>query len=436
MSPQVFRHRSRRMAVAKSIQWWEVVAPICLLVTWILAVEFGKQKQVMTRLTENQIRRNDQLVQSFVRTYNEVPRSFLELRLFAIVSKKNLETHDAWGSRLEYLRLGRINYTIRSFGADGTQNTLDTDLDPGVFRWGQLIAKGLQYDFQSKNESERPSVVLFAGLDDVDRRWHAKLFLDPKDGTRQLLVRSRVKQNLYMLAPHDGIEEFLFLPEGQKIIFTASGSKRYKDGLWIWDLVTDQCFNVLEFTSYFGGLSVSKQERPLALALGAIVRDPDLKTFTVSSYIADRRGSSVKLEDFFSTKYLHKFVFFDGVLKDHVMPNVDSPNQKVLFDMDWIYDSTVLQKGEGASVQKAWQNLPRDGDYEVAMEKWQQFTTTYSNVALTPYAVLAQALFLSDAAKHSGTSQEARVLKGFSVELFNALPRMVSAPQWMREIDW
>jgi hypothetical protein len=414
--------------LTKRLSW--LVAPWVIFLIWALLTEYVYSHAILRRTTEDRIRYNDQLIQTYTRKFGEVPSSLTELRLFAKSLNKVFQPSDAWGGRLEYLRLGRINYTMRSFGEDGVQNTLKSSPDPGVFRWGQMVKDGLVYDYDAGRHQIRPSVVLFAGADDQERRWHAKLFLDAATGLRRILVRSRSIMNLYMLAPHDGIEEFLFLPGGRYIVFSASGSSRYSDGLWIWDLESDSCANLLEFSRTFGSINPAKHAQALFVALANVTisdQGPIVSAFIVPTPTVERDP-----HDFFHPKNLHQFVIKDGEVTSHLLPDQKTALQKSFFDYEWMGSSTIASKGTGSGVQRVWQQLPRAGAWDEAMTAWQDFASTHSSSPLAPYAVWSLALFYFDAAKESRDSKESEVLKGYGRELSVGLSRMPAAPGWLK----
>src|SRR5690606_25626704 len=81
-------------------------------------------------------------------------------------------------------------------------------------------------------------------------KWNAQIFVDQFTIKRQLLVRSRTREDLFMIAPHDLVEEFLWLPEIDQVIYTGSASNRYKDGVYLWDLNSN---DVTDLTLGFSG---------------------------------------------------------------------------------------------------------------------------------------------------------------------------------------
>lgn len=400
---------------------------------WICLGEFARNSNFLRISTESVIRTNDHLIQSYVRKYGEAPPSLNELRLYGHVRGKFYQGFDAWGGRFEYLRLGRINYTLRSFGADGTQNRFESEPDPGIFRWGQMVAQGLQYDAEAGKREVRPSVILFAGADSDSRQWNAKLFLDQSSGARRLLVRSRKILNLYMLAPHDGIEEFLWLPgSDDRIVFTASGSARYADGVWIWDLKTDQSWNLLQFDEREKDLSPAHNSLGLYVALSRVEggEHPVIEAFVAPSTIMPLDPSW-----FFHPVNLHTFKLMGGEHFEHMRPVAGAENAKTLFSYSWMDRVTIKAGGDGDALQRAWLKLPRNGSWEKAMTGWQDYAAAHSQSPLAAYAIWSLAMFYHDASVDQQTPpKEAAVLHGYGVELSGVLTRMVAAPGWMRAV--
>lgn len=409
-----------------------LILPWFVAVAWISLGEFSHNSAVLRRTTEEMMRNNDVLIQAYARKYGQAPPSLNELRLYARLRGKNYAGVDSWGGRFEYLRLGRVNYTLRSFGEDGVQNTEFTDPDPGIFRWGQMVKTGLQYDFDSGVQQARPSVLLFAGADDMRRKWHAKLFLDSATGSRRLLVRNKKILNLYMLAPHDGIEEFLWLPDGERLVFTASGSARYGDGLWIWDLKTDRAWNLMELEKNTAGFSPTNRAKKLHLALSHVVAGAQPR---VGVFIAPASLMAMQPSWFFHPQNLHTYEILEGEKFEHIYPRDDLEQEKTLFDYEWMGQSTVAFGGHGSGMQRAWLRLPRSGNWETAMGVWQDYAATHAQSPLAAYAVWSLALFYRDAQlEASDRPKEAAVLQGYSMELYVALSQMLSAPGWMRAV--
>lgn len=418
------------MLMSRKTLLYGPVAALCATIVWIVASEVHLDVRNRLAATNALIRGNDKLVQNHVRAWGEAPESLNELRLFARQTASRYGAFDAWGERIEYLRLGKVNYTIRSFGADGVQNRPGEEPDPGVFRWGPMEEHGLRYNLDDAAMQSRPSVVLFAGADDASGKWHAKLFVDPKSGVKRLLVRRRDDQNFFMLAPHDGVEEFLWVPGQNKIVFTASQSARYADGVYLWDLNSDEALNLLTVDAGASALDPGNKQQGFHVAMSTMraSNPPSVAVFAMPS-----RESLLDPSRFFHPSNLHVYTLGEKIT--HVAPDTDAANKPTLYDLSFLGTATVNAGGQGSALQKAWLRLPMGGEWEKAILAWQDFASRHGKTQLAPYAVWGLANFYSDAAKRAGiSSKDGQIFKSYSVELGRALSNMVVAPGYARAI--
>jgi hypothetical protein len=409
---------------------WGPLAAICMVALWIIAVE----KKVILRdpvaATSALILANDGIIQNHLRAWGELPDSLNDLRLFARQNSDRYSSFDIWGERLEYLRLGDGLYTIRSFGADGIQNRPGTPVNPGVAHLGPMVEKGLTYNPREGVAHPRPAVVLYAGADDSAGKWHAQIYFDPRSGAKRLLVRSHANGDLFMVAPHDGVEEFLWFPDEERIVFSASHSDRYEDGLFVWDLKSDESYNLFSLgTEESDGPTGNRQTtRHVALAYVTATTPVEVGVFTAPSTIL-----RLDPKAFFNRKNLHVFVM-DKKIK-HIKPAENAAQSSTLHDKEFLGSLTLAEGGGGNSLQKAWLALPMGGDWEKSMLAWQEFATQHGKTQLGPYAVLGLAMFYAEAAKVAGvSSKDGKIFSSFSVELGNSLSTMVAAPSYVRAI--
>ena len=401
-----------------------------LAVLWFLAIEFKTPIIRGRTTTMDLVRATDRLVQKHVREFGDTPQTYTELRLYALARGESYSAYDVWGERLEYLRLGKVNYFLRSFGRDGLQNRPQSSPDIGVYHWGQMAQRGLRYDDINGAMHARPSVVLFAGADNSSGTWHARIFVDPTTGNRRLLVRSREHNNLFMLAPHDYVEEFLWIPGQDKIAFTASQSQRYSDGLYIWDLRTDEASNLFSLDPDVNDLDPGSKQRRLYVAMSAVRNSnpPSVAVFAMASndFILDPHK-------FFHPSNLHVFSLGERVI--HTKPRTNLKTRGDLYDLDFLGTVTLSQGGEGTPLQQAWLSLPLGGDWEKGVISWQNFAAQYSKSQLAPYAIWGLAMLYDDAAKREGRSSRAgQILASYGVELGAAMTKLIVAPSYIRAI--
>jgi hypothetical protein len=406
------------------------LAPALFAALWIVSIERKWMLRDPYVATNALIASNDRLVQNYVRSYGEAPESLNDLRLYARYTANRYAAFDVWGQRLEYLHLGKVNYTIRSFGDDGIQNHAGQEADPGVFRWGPSEPHGLTYDDANGSKQHRPSVVLFAGADDSTGTWNAKLFVDPITGSRRLLVRRHDSNRFFMLASHDGVEEFLWIPGQQKIVFTASQSVRYSDGAYIWDLTTDESYNLFTLDGDKSDLDPGNKQKNLYLALSYVKSGVHPE---VGIYATLSNSQLLDPAAFFHEQNLHVFTLGDHVT--HVVPKKLTVIKPSDYSVEFLGTGTLQPGGEGSSLQKAWLQLPMGGDWEKAVLSWQEFAEHHNKTQLAPYAIWGIAMFYSEASKAAGVeSKNGQIFRSYGIELGRALSSMPVAPGYIRAI--
>ncbi len=409
---------------------WGALLPVILAVLWISAIAFKAPIIRGRTMTMDLIRSTDNLIQQHVRQFGDTPHSYTELRLYALERNGTYSAYDVWGERLEYLRLGKVNYLLRSFGLDGVQNRPKYSPDIGVYHWGQMAQRGLQYDEKNGVMHARPSVVLFAGADSSSGAWHARIFVDPMTGNRRLLVRSREYNNFFMLAPHDFVEEFLWIPGQDKIAFTASQSNRYSDGLYIWDLNKDEASNLFSLDPEINDLDPGAKQRRLYVAMSSVSASnpPTVAVFALAS-----NDFVLNPHKFFHPSNLHIFTL--GEQLTHSKPKVAPKLKGDLYNLDFLGTVTVAPGGEGLPIQQAWLSLPLGGDWEKGVMAWQSFAAQHTKSQLAPYAIWGLSMLYDDAAKREGrASRTGQILASYGVELGTAMTKLIVAPSYIRGI--
>src|SRR5690606_20986824 len=160
--------------------------------------------------------------------------------------------------------------------------------------------------------------ALLAGAEAPGRKWRAEVFLDTDTGQRTLFVFGRATPSKVMIAPHDRIEEFLWLPDGLRIIFTATGSSRYGDGIYLWNLIDDSVENLAQTLLQEALPTPTRSELQLWLSIAGInVNGP-----TAYIYAAPRvPGGSLDPADFFNKSRLTAIRLPEGKKKARLVPS-------------------------------------------------------------------------------------------------------------------
>ncbi len=378
-------------------------------------------------------------LRGFLEKNKQTPSDLNVLRAYAKAERKPFTAYDAYGARLDYVRLGEERYILRSFGEDGVQNSLDSAPDLGIVHWGVRARTGLNYRYTSAPQLDIFPAVLLEGADSPNRQWLARLFIDPATRDRRLVVRHKSKSDLFMVAQHAGVEEFLWMPSGYQVVFTATGDHRYRDGIFLWDLVEDRLTNLLDLTSgdLAGTLSPTGRPAKLALSLaGVSVGGP-----TVYAYFADRRDVPIDPAVFFSKARLLTFVVPEkkGASMRHVpTANADvtpgtPPFTRLLDLTTHVHGEKQLATG-GLKVQRTWLRLKLQGDMEKVLLAWHGFSEHQAGSPLFPYCLwfLSSIYSESFSVLASGQSRDADVLRTYGTEVARALVNYPLTPSYLR----
>ena len=223
---------------------------ICPTALWWATIAQPNDRDFNLR-TDEILQNGKQTVTEFEAEFGAVPTNLSMLRSFAKLSHESFAPYDTNNQRLDYIRFDDSHYLLRSFGKDGYQNHGKSSDDRMI---GRVIAVPKYPYMDTKQNSLRINAfdsALLLGSVSMDKRWYAQLYVDKLTGAKRLVTRDLRRKNHYLIAYHDGIEEFYLLPGTQKIIFTATSSGRYQDGLFLWDLETDTTLDILKAAKTF-----------------------------------------------------------------------------------------------------------------------------------------------------------------------------------------
>jgi hypothetical protein len=156
--------------------------------------------------------------------------------------------HDASGNRFEYIRTGFDRFILRSFGSDSVPATLasgndDIILESATSRYagGMVLTNQPPAAASSSLEFFTWPPAAAEGLWSPDGHWLARIASNPATAERRVVVISEDHQRV-LVSPHDRIEEFLWEQGTSEpaLIFTATGSELYDDGIYRWRLSSSQ----------------------------------------------------------------------------------------------------------------------------------------------------------------------------------------------------
>lgn len=430
--------------------WQKSYANLVLILTlfWLLPASWValsppfSRPLFATQTTHKRLAKLNQIIQDFRKKYKITPENFTTIRAFAIAEKQAFNGYDSFGQRLDYMRLSDRHYLVRSFGADGVQNTTRSAPDLGIVQWGQRPDSGLIYQYNKATVANYYPAVLLEGSESPNRQWLAKLFVDVDSRSRRLVLRHLRRKGLFMVASHDQIEEFLWLPNGEQLVFTGSGSLRNRDGLYLWNLANDETINLLDVVADALVISPAARESGVFLSLAGISPATGNKPTTVYAYFNFRSDGPLSPEAFFVREQIIAFTLPEpGTLKKEVpkflgmgAPGIDaefaSPRTRLL------NPKANIELGTGLKNQQAWLSLPMSGDMEAVLMAWQNYIEKQHSSPLFPYALWVLGSFYNEsyAIMAAKRRPEADIIRTYGTEVARALVHYPGSPTYLRAL--
>ena len=420
-----------RKAAAIHRRFVGFVFGVLLPITWIvLTPPFNPLYQPLKR-TRGLIRQNTLVVHAFLGKFNKTPTNLSSLRSFARINKMIYSTYDGYGQRLDYLRLDDKHYLLRSYGEDQEQNTVLSPADIGTIHWGDLPSAPLSYDLPEVATPGFYPAALLAGADSPERFWLARLFVDPGKPARHLVVRHLSKSGLFMVAPHDQVEEFLWLPSGEQIVYTATSSTRYRDGLYLWNLRTDQVVNLLDRLKQVLPPAPAGSGERLWLSLAGMGRLGP----TLLVYMHPRHDGSLDPKDFFTPARLVAIaVPGEQPARTRLASAGEfSPTAAMLMLQQRLDLAANLVGGGGLAMQQRWLQEQFKGEALPLLLAAQSWSARSAATPMFPYSLWILAALYSQNASVLGPGEAPRSasLRAAGAEFSRALLNYPLAPSYL-----
>lgn len=416
-------------------------------ITWICLIELPVFTIVKNRLTDKTIENIAGLIETYKKAEKKTPESLASLRDFAREGGYEFGIYDAYGNRLSYTRLGKQYYLIRSFGEDEVQNRPASAPDRARIRGG-AFPKGaaLTYDFQPDTPPSLFPGILLEGSDSADGGWHARLYNNREDRISYLVVRKKTATGIIMTAPHDRVEEFFWVPGRLQIVYSVTASRRAPDGIYLWDLATDQVANLLTKKPQAGHHdqieNITKNPRFWISLAGISEKGP-----TVFAFVVSRHDGGLDARDFFRSERLLSLHIPDSP-SDHPMQNTHVTRKKALSigyssvrDLDELLRETFVSRDRlrglpYRSVQRHFLNLPLRGEPEPILVAWNHFANRVVESPIFPYGLWILTNLYSQAHENliPHASKEADVLRSYGTEIANALLNDPLAPSYLKAL--
>ncbi|MEN9834931.1 MAG: hypothetical protein RL011_1124 [Pseudomonadota bacterium] len=368
-------------------------------------------------------------LQLFFGKYDKTPDNLNVLRSFAAGFSLPFEVYDPFGERIDFIRLDDRHFILRSFGTDQVQNNLASAVDIAVVSWGERAGEPLVYAYPNSPRPEFYPAALLPGAESPSHQLLAKLFADPVSHARRLVVRHLKRDGLYMVAPHDGVEEFFWLPAGDRLIYSATGSTRYRDGLYLWNLNTDTVVNLLEKVRAPTLRGVAQGADAYWLALAGVSEKGPVVYF----YLRPRHAGGLSPVEFFDKSSIVAIAVPEKG-KPRLANYEEFPNAAAMGAIGSAYVTKSTLAGRGTSLQQDWLELTTSNDLEQLLTSWHDISEESVGTALYPYSLWMLSNLYGESATTSGAlgKREREVLRSYGTEVARALINYPLAPSYLK----
>ncbi len=397
---------------------------------WLAAIpadDTGYQAETRTRANLEQAKLH---LDKFRGEFKRLPTTLTELRTYAKSRGENISSYDAYGQRLQYVKLDAEHFVLRSFGNDSVQNTIFTATDPKVAAWNK-IDDTLQYDFQKRLQRLTYPAPLLMGADAPNKQWQAQLYVDPAAGQSRLMVRHRQREDLIMLAVHEQVEEFLWLPDSHRLVYTATGSSRYRDGVYLWDLLEDSTANLLDNITSKVGITALADTTQLWLSLaGVTALGPQVFFY----------AAGINSKELNPSAFYHPDNYYVAIIPPEKTNSAKIGRAKLMppliTKIPWTdLNEQIIAPTTLHNLQTQWLQLPLSGGTENVIRAWQEFIQTHPQTALSPYALWMLTSLFSDSyallRQDKKQQTEAETLRAFGAEIASALCNHPLSPAYL-----
>ncbi len=380
--------------------------------------------------TSNQsnVKRVGLAISDFQKDQNRLPETLSELREYVLTQGEEIDLFDNFGQKLFYLPLTETIFFVKSFGRDGAENTVLISKDETFSSGINFPPKGIKLDLPTDSRLNFYQGLALDGLESPKGEWIASLKSRFRGGVKRLIIQSVLDKQFIMASAHDAVEEFLWLSSGSEIIFTAQGSSRYEDGLYYWNLQTNQTYNLLPEIRqlHFPNLA---EDKKLLLSLSHVGTKPEFLYFFM---VPEPSDSSIDPKEF----YRYKNFFALNVKENFKSERVNSDMDYSIFDYSLDHKSLVKEQEAQLALpaQIAWLNIHLHQDKQTLLEAWQSYCSTHATSASLPYALWWLASIYSDTLRSllKDSPEQARTVRNFALEIADALSQLPSSPRYLR----
>ncbi len=413
--------RSRRDPCSLLVNW--SIAGLILANLLFLGQKIPVPSWIAKPVIQSQLRATERALEAWRSMHGHYPASLGAMMAAAEIRTLNPPFHDIAGNRLQYIRIGLDSFILRSFGSDSVPASSTGPHDDVILEsiasrnaGGMVLTNG-NHHVVSDASADPVAFALYPpaasdGLWSPDGKWIARIASNPDNGEHRIIVMKEDHSRL-LISPHDRVEEFLWEtgPE-PSLIFSATGSDLYEDGIFRWRVMPDNkrdapsdapaLENLLSQSSNQslpGGIVDSHSWPPKSRWVIALLQDHGealaqngLTVIAAPEAELIAKGGRTR---FLDPANLWQCPRNSGTCSR--MPGVS--RKKISFNLS--LDQTHKIRGRITPAQERWNHLPLRGRSQDLLESWFAAASSDELNSLHPY-VLFYAIVLQDQVRASG----------------------------------
>lgn len=362
-------------------------------------------------------------IKKYKQTFGELPENLSELRVYLGSLGISYKPYDYFGQRIQYEKLSDTEYYLKSFSPN-----LDNPESQDITKYS---TSGIEYKPIKLKQADLNKLSIYPapallGLKAPKGSLWGRINVDHNLLTRTLVVVNGNKKNFIRTAFHDRVEEFMWLPNGREIVFTASGSERYEDGIYVWDIPENTVINILETTE---ANLLLEQKTKYYFSLSSV----DIKG-VIYAYLAPSRGPKLDPRDFYSFSSLISISRAGSKWKLEKKKQGPSLFE---FKASHVSQLNIPMKG-GNSAQQIWLTLQTDGGHMENIHQWQNYCHDNSKSVIYHYCLWWLASLYNDYYRESlaNNSSDANTIRSYGLEIAGFLDNDERAPEHLRAMAY
>lgn len=381
--------------------------------------QYARNERVLTEMQE--------YIYAFEKSFQSLPADLAELRAYIRTQGRRFAPYDPWGSRYQYEQLTSEWFFVKSFGSNTSENNFASYADPSYIHMEDLPRRPPIKLASSQSALNFYPGPLLLAAQSSSSPYVAELVINPNSQAKRLLIRNLLDDRFILPAFHDQVDEFFWLPSGYEMVFVASGSKRYEDGIYLWNLVNNSTRNILpDLKEQFPEIDRDQ----LYIALSSV----DTASNRLFFFIKPMERAYLNPAAFYHTSNLYGAVLPPQAENDEPRyKRYDSAGFSI-FQRQINPQGLLIDNFEGYPAQQDWLNLPNEGAVQVVLENWQNYCAKYRELPVLPYCLWWLSSLYHDTFHllRQTKPNEAHVLRNFGVEMAGALDQLDSAPDYLR----